>query len=393
MKKILFVVSNYYSMGGIERSLDCLINELDKKKWDITVLSLRDDNNINRVIPNVKIKHLSWYEEFKKDITTPFRTLLKDKFKKNIKCGLALVFHKILSIITKDRNHINRFLLKQYPIFNENYDIAVAYEYPPNHILDIVKFKIKSIKKCVWIHFEISNKDFFEKKKIRLKNLSGFNKIYTVSNKILEFIKNDLPELKENTECFYNILDKDMLNKSNEDIGLQIDKNKIFILTIARLSGQKGIDIAIDIAKELKSEGYNFIWHIVGEGEERKNLEKKIRLYSLDKYFKLHGNKNNPYPYLKNCDLYVQPSRSEGYCITLAEARVFCKPIVSTDFYGAKEQIINNKTGLIVNCSKEDIKDAIKLLINNGDLKQSFIDNLKKESPLNNNDIFKLEQL
>ena len=380
-------------MGGIERSLDCLIKELDKKKWDITVLSLRDDNNINRELPNVKIKHLPWYGEFKKDITTPFKFLLKNKLKKKIKCGIALVFHKILSIITKDRNNFNRFLLKQYPIFNENYDIAVAYEYPPNHILDIVKYKIKSTKKCAWIHFEISNTDFFEKKKTRLKNLSGFDKIYTVSNKIVEYIKNDLPKLKDNTECFYNILDKDMLNKSNEDIGLYNDKNNFFILTIARLSRQKGIDIAINIANELRSEGYNFEWHIVGEGEERENLEKQIESYSLGKWVKLHGNQNNPYPYLKNCDLYVQPSRYEGYCITLAEARVFCKPIITTNFYGANEQIINNKTGLIVNCSKEDIKDAIKLLINNGDLKQSFIDNLKKENPLNKNDLFKLDQL
>lgn len=393
MKKILFVVCNYYSMGGIERSLDCLIKELDKKKWDITVLSLKDKDNINREIPNIKIKHLSWYEEFKKDITTPFRSLLKNKLNKNIKCGFTLVLYKILSIITKDRNLINRFLLKQYPIFDEKYDIAVAYEYPPNHILDIVKFKIKSIKKCVWIHFDISNTDFFEKKQTRLKNLLGFDKIYTVSNKILEYIKDELPELKDNTECFYNILDKDMLNKAKEDIGLKIDKSKISILTIARLSGQKGIDIAIDIAKELKYEGYNFIWHIVGEGEERQNLEKKIESYNLNKCFILQGNQNNPYPYLKKCDLYVQPSRTEGYCITLAEARVFCKPIVSTDFYGAKEQIKNNKTGLLVKCSKEDIKGAIKLLINNEDLKQSFVENLKKESPLNNKDLYKLEQL
>lgn len=122
----------------------------------------------------------------------------------------------------------------------------------------------------------------------------------------------------------------------------------------------------------------------------RKVLEEKIKDMNLNNNIILLGNKNNPYPFFKDCDIYVQPSRHEGYCITLAEARIFKKPIITTNFIGAKEQIIHNENGIMVEFDKNQIYESIKRLIYNGDMRKKFISKLKEES---DKDKFNIEEL
>ena len=104
-----------------------------------------------------------------------------------------------------------------------------------------------------------------------------------------------------------------------------------------------------------------------------------IKKNNLEEHFILLGTKNNPYPYIKQCDIYVQPSRHEGYCITLAEARAFNKPIITTDFVGAREQIENGHDGLITKFDETEIYNAIKKLISNNTLCDKFRNNLKRK--------------
>ena len=99
----------------------------------------------------------------------------------------------------------------------------------------------------------------------------------------------------------------------------------------------------------------------------------------LTETFIFAGGQDNPYPYFKYCDIYVQPSRFEGYCITVAEARVFRKPIVATDFDGAREQLKDNETGVIVPCTVERIAEAVEKLLTSRDLQEKFSVNLSKE--------------
>jgi len=131
----------------------------------------------------------------------------------------------------------------------------------------------------------------------------------------------------------------------------------------------------------------------MGEGVERNRLEKQVKQCNVYNNFILMGIKTNPYPYLRWCDIYVQPSRHEGYCITLAEARCLKKPIVTTDFAGAKEQINNNSTGFITEFDEEQIYIAVKILMDDQKIRQKFENNLTKQKVDTSNEVTKLLKL
>ena len=135
------------------------------------------------------------------------------------------------------------------------------------------------------------------------------------------------------------------------------------ILTIGRLDRQKGYDLAIKVCESLVKKGYKFQWFVLGRGREENALRVMIEEKKLQETFILLGVRENPYPYIDQCDIYVQPSRHEGYGIAVAEARLLAKPIICTDFAGAKEQIINGKTGKIVEFNELELTQAISELL------------------------------
>ena len=165
------------------------------------------------------------------------------------------------------------------------------------------------------------------------------------------------------------------------------------ILTIGRLDYQKGYDLAVKICSKLKNDKYNIRWYACGEGNSRNEIEKLIKKYNLENEFILLGNQANPYGYLKDCDLYVQTSRYEGYCTTTNEARVFGKAIITTNVSGADEQFENDKTGLITEITIDSVYKNIKYLLENPDRKEYIENNLKKTFKEEETDIKKLTTL
>ncbi|WP_346868668.1 glycosyltransferase [Clostridium sp. UBA5119] len=150
-------------------------------------------------------------------------------------------------------------------------------------------------------------------------------------------------------------------------------------MTVGRLSKEKGQDLAIRVLYKLKKQGYKVKWYCIGEGKDRDEYEKLIENLNLRDDFILLGETLNPYPYIKTSDIYVQPSRHEGYCITIAEAKCLNKPIVTTNFIVANEQIEDGQNGLIVECNVDKICDKIKFLIDNPQVSENFSKALCKD--------------
>ncbi len=379
--KIAFVLNNYNANGGIEKALESILHTLCKNDvHDITVLCLKDKvkNTVSREIPDsVKIKQLEWYPQYLKDTQTAIFKLLKKYLLSAPIFSAGIILAKIYSRLRKCPNIYHRYLLKRYPAVPGEFNIAIAFEYPPCNILYVTKDKIKADKTYLWIHFE----PFMLLSKQMLKyDIELADKIISVSDAIKNDIADNFPEYNTRFYSIYNMVDANILTKANEKVLHKYTDNKIRLLTVARLTSQKGIDIAVDVTLSLIKDKYEFEWFIIGEGELRQEIEKLISEHDIDKYFKLLGNIENPYPYIKDCDIYVQPSRYEGYGIALAEARVLCKPIVTTDFYGAREQITNRHTGSIVNCNVTEISNAIKELCDDVTLRKLYVQNLKKEN-------------
>jgi glycosyltransferase involved in cell wall biosynthesis len=168
---------------------------------------------------------------------------------------------------------------------------------------------------------------------------------------------------------------------SLEEDAKEFDKSLVNILTVGRLVTAKGYEKAIEVANLLKNSGYKFRWFGIGEGPERKGLQKLIEEYELNDYFILLGKKINPYIYMKNCDIYVQTSIKEGFGLTVSEAKILKRPIVCTNFFTAKEIIEHEVDGLIVEHDIKSIYKGVKKYLDEKSFKERIMKKLDTTEP------------
>ncbi len=379
MIRIIFMIINM-NIGGTEKALLSMIREMDRTKWDITILMLEEYGGFLNEIPDwVSVKYVDEYKSLKSYFNESSLSVLKKNVTEHK--YLESIIIPILYFITKITGNLSyyyKYIFKNVKALDNNYDIAVAYAGPMDFITYFVANKIKSEKKVQWIHFDIE-KIYFNKR-LASKLYKSFDKIFVVSKDGLgKFIKS-FPKVVDKTQVFYNILDHKKINSLADNGGsFKDDFHGIRILTVGRLSKEKGQDLTIPVLARLKSEGYKVRWYCVGEGGARSEYETIINKFKIEKDYVLLGARLNPYPYMKDCDIYVQSSRHEGYCITLAEARCFNSPIITTNFTGATEQIINEENGIIVSEDADSIYLGIKKLLDNNDLYEAIRNNLSSK--------------
>lgn len=379
MKKILFAVINM-NIGGVEKALLNMLEEMPQDKYDVTVLMLEEYGGFLDYIPDwVNVKVLDCYEEIKRFVNDPPQYVAIDLFKnKQYIKSFKILFYYILSKVINNMNYYYSYVLKEYSCMDEEFDIAIAYHGPMDFISYIVGKKIKAKKRIQWIHFDITSIPL--NYKVTGNVFKYFDKIFVVSDKGKEKFIEIYPELKNKTSVFLNIISSNLIKKNaKEGIGFSDKFDGIRILTVGRLCMEKGQDLIIPVLARLRSEGYNVRWYCVGDGSEETKTKYKdlIKLYKVEDSFILLGADTNPYTYMNQCDIYVQPSRYEGYCITLAEARCLNKPIISTDFTGAREQINHGETGFIVKINEDELYKSVKELIENEELRSKFSINLR----------------
>ena len=285
-----------------------------------------------------------------------------------------------------------KYILKNIKGIDEEYDLAVAYAGPMDFITYFVLNKIKAKKKVQWIHFDINKIGF--NRKFAKRNYKKFDKIFVVSEEGKEKLINLIPALNNKVEAFFNIISCNLIeNMSKNEKSFDDLFDGVRILTVGRLSKEKGQELTINVLARLKNEGYKVRWYCIGDGPEKYNYRNRIKRLDIENDYILLGSKLNPYPFMKDCDIYVQPSKHEGYCITLGEARCFDNPIVTTNFTGANEQIKNEITGLVCDISEQGIYQAIKRLLDNKELYKDIRINLSNEIVDSTNEISKLEKL
>ncbi|ELC8465852.1 glycosyltransferase [Clostridium perfringens] len=379
MKSILFMLINM-NIGGTEKALINMLHELQKEKYKVTVLLLEKYGGFLDQIPDwVEVKYLDEYKNLKKYINEPPKKNVKELLsKKEYITAFKLFLSYCISKLKDDISYYYKYLLTDVSDLEEEYDISVAYAGPMDFITYFVANKIKAKKRVQWIHFDINKIGF--NKRFAEKMYSKFDKIFVVSEEGKNKLNLLIPSLSDKTEVFFNIISSTFIkNMAEHENGFNDNYNGIRILTVGRLSREKGQDITISVLEKLIKQGYEVRWYCIGEGNMKKELEDMVKNKNLQENYILLGSKRNPYPFMKECDIYVQSSRHEGYCITLAEARCFNNPIITTNFTGANEQIRNEKTGLIVNFNQDEMYTAIKRVIKDRELRDYIGNNLEKE--------------
>ncbi|MEN8076858.1 glycosyltransferase [Clostridioides difficile] len=386
MKKIAIVTRRVIA-GGIEKALISMLETMDKNKVEVTLFVMAKGGEFEKFIPSwVKIKCL--YGEEKTTKEKLINKIKKLKLIEAIKIGV----YSIKSFNSKVGFEQEQILSKILPRQMEEFDLAIAYHVPASFPVIYVANYLKAKRKVAWIHSDV---EIYKKElEVYIDYYKNFDKIYCVSEYGRIKFNTQYPYLKDKTEVFYNIINTDEIKKlSHEGKSFEDKFDGIRILTVGRLTKEKGCDILPDIVTNISNKGFNIRWYVIGDGEEKEGLAKMIAENNLEDRLILLGSKDNPYPFLKDCDIYIQPSRHEGYCITLGEAKRFNKPIITTNFVGALEQIDNKETGLIVNFNKQEIIDKIIEIIKDKELRLYMVNNLKKFKYECNDEIEKIYNL
>lgn len=392
-KKILFMLINM-NVGGTEKALLNMISEIPTEKYEITIYMLEKYGGFLNFFPEgVRLEYFKDYKSIKGTLNNPPHLTALDLLKRGkIVKSLKLICLHLISKVKGERSIFYKSILKSYPLIDEEYDIAVAYDGPMDFVSYFILHKVKAKKRVQWIHFDITKIGF--NSKFASKIYKEFDRVFVVSEEANKQLIKRVPTIKGKTEVFLNIISPHLItNQLSDNDSFNDGFVGLRILTVGRLSEEKGQDLAIRVLAKLIKEGYKVKWYCLGEGKYQGKLQKLVEEFNLQESFVFLGADPNPYPYIEQCDIYVQPSRHEGYCISLAEARCLKKPIVTTKTAGAIGQIRNGETGIIVEINVTAIFTAVKTLVNNKDIRERISNNLKKEVYYSSFEIRKLLNL
>lgn len=266
---------------------------------------------------------------------------------------------------------------KCMPRVKKEYDIAISYHAPDAVPFFYVINNLYAKKKIMWLHFDVEKTNAVND--TAKKYFSCYDKIFAVSEQSKNTFDRNYPEMAGKTEVFYNLVDTESIRKKAT---LGPTYNDVFsgirILSIGRLDEQKGYDLLVPVIKKLLDENYDIKCYICGDGNQYSNLKRLIIEKKVENNFLLLGMQSNPYGYLKDCDVYVQPSRNEGYCTTTNEARMFYKPILVTDVCGMREQITDHVNGTIVDLNTAAIYKGLKELLDHPELRKAYSEQLQE---------------
>ena len=360
-KNKIAIVSRKMIIGGVEKSLLSLLKKMKKENLEVDLYLESLGGDLFDEIP-------TWVNiiEMPKKIHISKEPL---RYIKSITSKLK---------IRKEFDYLKQCELTSHclPGIEKTYDLAISYHAPNTIPVFYTINNIDASKKILWLHGDIlTNNATCE---LIYNYYNHYEKIFGVSKYIKETLDRQFPKLSNKTNVFYNFVDEENLKRlSYKGDSFNDNFDGIRILTIGRLDYQKGYDLAVKVCHNLIEDGYNIKWYVCGEGSYRKEIEDLIKKYNLTNDFILLGNQKNPYGYLKDCDIYVQTSRTEGYCTSTNEARILRKPVVTTNVSGANEQFENNKTGIIVDINENEIYNGIKILIENREKRMEFSKNIE----------------
>lgn len=389
MNKVL-ISSFDMEVGGVERSLISMLNNFDYENNNIDLMLYKHKGDFMKLLPKRPnlLPEVDAYTSFRKSIAQLFK---ERKFKLAIARGKAkLEANKIANENNfLDSGYIQMQLMWKYslpylPKLDKEYDVAISYLWPHYFVSE----KVKAKRKIAWIHTDYST--IATDIDMDLKMWNKFDYIMAVSEECKNAFLKKYSSLKGKVKVMENITSPEFIRKmAEEDIEENIKEDYSFkLVSVARFSHAKGIDNAVKALKLLHDRGLTDIkWYVVGYGGDEEIIRKLIKENNLEESFILLGKKINPYPYMKACDLYVQPSRYEGKAVTVGEAQILGRPVIITNYTTAKSQVRENIDGYICELSVEGIANGIEKLYKDKNLRTKLSDNCKKTNYSNNNEL------
>ncbi len=396
MKKRIFIAIQYLEIGGAERALIGLLSSLDYTKYEVDLFVYRHSGEFMKFIPD----EVNLLPEIKKytTLSRPIKEIVKEGY---IDIAIGRVLAHLKNKIFNKRHQIkDSIAIYQYvasyttpfmPSFYKRgeYDLAISFLIPHN----IVREKVLAKQYWAWIHTDYSYVDIDVD--YELPVWSAYNKIISISEDVTKGFLSKFPALSPKITIIENILSENFVKEQAEEkVDLSfLPSDSIKFCTVARFSYPKAIDRAVYICKELIDKGLNIYWYIIGYGSDETMIREKIKETQMEKRFVLIGKKENPYPYIKATDFYIQPSRYEGKAVTVREAQILEKPVVITNYPTAKSQLNDGIDGVIVPDSIEGATDGIEAFLKDKDKQNRIIAYLKAHHYGNEFETKKIDKL
>lgn len=398
MKKSILIVANNLEIGGAERALISLLNVIDCDKYNVDLFLLRHSGEFMQFIPN-KINLLPEIREYT-TLGVPISNVIKNGLLKQaygrlvgkIKAKSFIKKHNINGVNSVEIEYSYKYTKKYMPmISNKKYDLVIGFSTP----YYFVDEKTIGSKKIAWIHTDYSS--IPGDTESELKVWSAYDNIISISNEVTNSFIKKYPTLKDKIVLIENIISSDFIqtqtNLIDESNEMKKYDNEINLLSIGRFSTVKNFTSIPSICKKIVDSGINIKWYIIGYGTEQETILEEIEKLGMKNNVIVLGKKDNPYPYIKQCDIYVQPSKFEGKSVSILEAKVLGKPVVVTNFPTAKDQVNDGFDGIIVPMDIEGCANGIIDLINDKSKLSDLINNCKNTNYCNEYEVEKIYEL
>lgn len=395
MKKIL-IFSHALELGGAERSLIGLLDALDPERWDIDLFLLRHQGELIADIP----EYVNLLPE------VPAYTVLARPMKDTLREGHVLLTAARLTgriaagRYAKKHGHTESGVALEYshkftcPLMPKiqpgtEYDLAISFLTPHYFVAK----KVQAKQKIAWIHTDYSRVQVNIPSETAM--WSTYDHIASISDAVTESFLKVFPSLKNKIVLIENILPERFLKRQAlEPTGTDMPADGcIRLLSIGRYCTAKNFDNVPDICARLVSAGLNVKWYIIGFGGEETLIRKKTEETGMGDRVILLGKKENPYPYIKACDLYVQPSRYEGKCVTVREAQMLGKPVVITRYATSASQLEDGVDGVIVPMDNEGCAEGIAALLRDPEKMRQLSETCRNRDYSNASEVEKIYQL
>lgn len=393
-KKILFIMPSMF-IGGAERSLLGLLEALDYNMVDVSLFLYRHEGEFLKYIPE-QVHVLPEMQEYR-TFDVPIKSLLlSSKFIFGIMRILSKIAMKINCWIHKNNcgvwmtmQYTAKYLQRLLPPIPGKYDLGIMYL----GVADTLLNKVVAKTKVTWNHTDYDI--LFPDRKMDLEIYKKTDFLVSVSDICNEKVKKFYPEIKHKAIMIENCMAENFIKKQAQEKVDDFDTKslEIRLLSIGRYCEAKNFDNIPDICKRILQKGINIKWYIIGYGGDESLIKQKIEENSMEDYVILLGKKNNPYPYIANCDIYVQPSRYEGKCVSVREAQMLQKPVIITNYETSASQLENGVDGIIVPMDNEGCANGIIEVIKNPDLQERLKENCRCRDYSNRKEVEKIYKL
>lgn len=396
MKKIL-IFSHAMELGGAERALLGLLENIDTEKYDVDLFLMRHSGELLKFIPP-KIHLLEEIPAYAA-LAIPVKKVLRQR-----KLGLAVrrCYGKAMAKRRTKQLHYpakngieleysHKFTWKVMPKIqpDKEYDLAISFLTPHYMVAE----KVNARKKVAWIHTDYSAIRIDENSEFHM--WSQYDKIIAISQKTAESFWRVFPTLQDKVTIIENIQPFRLIEKQKKAFSVEeeMPADSIRLLSVGRFGYAKNFDNVPEICALLRKSGLNVKWYLIGYGSDEKLIRDNIRRFGMEKFVIILGKKENPYPYMNACDVYVQPSRYEGNCVAVCEAQLLSKPVVVTDYPTARNQIENGIDGVIVPMDIEGCATGICSFLKNKVLMQRIVKTCHQRDYSNSREIEKIDSL